>query len=69
MDVELAEPEPGKRYTIGQRLVPHLHAKLPRKVPTLAFTMPPDGQEAALEAWLAGLRALFPKKPAPKPRC
>ena len=63
---ELAEPEPGKRYVIGPGLVPHLQAKQPRKVPTLAFTMPGDDNSTAVAAWVAQLKALFPKKPAPK---
>ena len=27
VDTELAEPEPGKRYTIGQQLVPELQVR------------------------------------------
>lgn len=66
VDHELAEPEPGKRYVIGQGLVPHLQARCHRKVPTLAFTMPADGDSSAMADWLARLRALFPAKPLSK---
>lgn len=63
---ELAEPEPGKRYVIGPGLVPYLHDRQPRKVPTLAFTMPPEDDLPATAAWVAQLKALFPVKPLPK---
>ena len=66
IESELAEPEPGKRYAIGHGLVPYLQHRGPRKVPTLAFTMPPEGDEAAVASWVAQLKALFPTKPQPK---
>ena len=66
VEQELAEPEPGKRYTIGAGLVPYLQAKQPRTNPSLAFTMPSESDPLALQSWLSDLKALFPSKPAPK---
>ena len=54
-----------RQYSHEQNLL-DLQAKCPRKVPTLAFTMPQDNDEAGMTAWIAHLKSLFPSKPAPK---
>ena len=66
VEQELAEPEPGKRYAIGQGLLPYLKEKQQKSVPTLAFTMPHESDAVALQNWVAHLKALFPNKPVPK---